>query len=103
MRNSFLLIWLTRYYKYLIIKPRGNSKFLKDEQSIKQELIKLRCTKGYRHKDVALSIGISRRMYGLIETGRHNPSWAVAQRLEKFFGIPASELLANSTDESTGS
>jgi putative transcriptional regulator len=42
-------------------------------------------------------------MYGLIETGRHNPSWAVAQRLEKFFGIPASELLANSTDESTGS
>jgi putative transcriptional regulator len=52
---------------------------------------------------VASAIGLSKKGYNHIETGRRNPSWAVAQRLEKFFGIPASELLAKSTKESTGS
>ncbi len=35
----------------------------------------------------------------MIELGQCNPSWAVAQRLEKFFGIPIGELLAECEDE----
>lgn len=37
-----------------------------------------------------------------IESGRRNPSWSVAQRLERFFSIPASELLAESNEEVPG-
>ncbi|WP_092485567.1 helix-turn-helix transcriptional regulator [Desulfoscipio geothermicus] len=70
---------------------------------MRQKLYELRNKKGYRQQDVALSIGISRRMYGFIESGNRNPSWEVAQRLEKFFGIPATELLAKTNKGSTGS
>ncbi|CFX15565.1 Cro/C1-type helix-turn-helix domain [Syntrophomonas zehnderi OL-4] len=57
-------------------------------------LIKLRNEKGYTQQEVADRLDISRRMYGSVETGRRNPSWEVIQRLEQFFGVPASELLA---------
>ncbi|SHJ64582.1 putative transcriptional regulator [Desulfofundulus thermosubterraneus DSM 16057] len=53
---------------------------------------------GLTQEQVSLVIGISKKTYSHIETGRRNPSWEVAQRLEKFFGIPASELL-EITDE----
>lgn len=57
-------------------------------------LIQVRNEKGYTQQEVADHVGISRRMYGSIETGARNPSWKVQKRLEKFFGIPVSELLA---------
>jgi len=61
---------------------------------LRKNLITLRNQKGYTQQEVAVHIGISRRMYGSIETGYRNPSWKVQKRLEQFFGIPASELLA---------
>ena len=39
-------------------------------------------------------IGVSGSMISQIENCHADPSWALAQRLERFFNIPASELLA---------
>ena len=66
---------------------------------MRSKLIKMRNDKNLFQESVANAIGISRRMYGYIETGHRNPSWTVARRLEQFFGIPASELLAESEEQ----
>ncbi|WP_027364305.1 helix-turn-helix domain-containing protein [Desulfotruncus alcoholivorax] len=60
------------------------------------KLIYLRQTKGFTQEQLAKILKISPGHLSNIESGRRNPSWEVAQRLEQFFGIPASELLAES-------
>ncbi|WP_072870859.1 helix-turn-helix transcriptional regulator [Desulfofundulus thermosubterraneus] len=65
---------------------------------MRKALLNSRKKLGLTQEQVSLVIGISKKTYSHIETGRRNPSWEVAQRLEKFFGIPASELL-EITDE----
>ncbi|WP_083906046.1 helix-turn-helix transcriptional regulator [Desulfurispora thermophila] len=66
----------------------------------RHNLIKARKRKSLRQVDVARLIGLAKSTYCEIEHGHHNPSWEVAQRLERFFGIPAGELLAeNDTEE----
>lgn len=52
-------------------------------------------------KQVAEIIGLTRGFYTNIELSRRNPSWKTAQRLERFFNIPASELLAETEAEET--
>lgn len=64
-------------------------------------LRKLRTEKGYTQQEVASHLGISRRMYGLIETGSRNPSWNVQKRMVKFFNIPIEELLDESDEINT--
>lgn len=59
----------------------------------------LRQSKGFTQEQLSRALGISPEHLSSIETGRRNPSWAVAQRLEQFFGIPASELLAESDQQ----
>lgn len=50
---------------------------------------------GLTQEEIALKVGLkSKQAYSRIELGQRNPSWKVAQRMEQFFGIPASELLA---------
>ncbi|MBE3586633.1 MAG: helix-turn-helix transcriptional regulator [Thermoanaerobacter sp.] len=66
----------------------------RDEVFMRRYLINTRKTLGYTQEQVAKEIGISQRAYSMIELNQINPSWEVAQRLEKFFGIPAGELLA---------
>jgi len=54
-------------------------------------------------KQAAEAIGLkTKSSYRNIETGFRNPSWEVAHRLEILFGIPASELLAESEEEAIG-
>jgi len=65
-----------------------------------KKLKTLRQAKGYTQEQLAKFLKISPEHLSCIETGRRNPSWSVAQRLEKFFGIPAGELLAE-PDEGT--
>lgn len=48
---------------------------------------------------VATAIDISPSYLARIENGRHNPSWRVALRLERFFNINASELLKRDGDD----
>lgn len=61
-------------------------------------LFTARTSKSMTQADVAKIIGITSKAYGHIETGRRNPSWEVALRLERFFGIPISELLDDNPD-----
>lgn len=55
---------------------------------------------GLTAEQVAEAIGIKRRMYYYIESNGKYPSRKVEKRLEKFFGIPASVLLADQEEKS---
>lgn len=59
----------------------------------------LRLQKKYTQTEIAKLIGISQRHYSDIERGKSDPSWAVAQRFEQLFNIPAGELLAESGED----
>jgi len=59
----------------------------------------IRQSKGFTQNQLAKIIEISPEHLSSIESGRRDPSWEVARRLEKFFGIPAGELLAESGDD----
>ncbi len=50
---------------------------------------------------VAKELKITVRMYQYLEAGQRKPGWDVQQRLEQFFNIPASELLAETEAEET--
>lgn len=66
---------------------------------MRSKLRQARLNKKLLQTTVAKAIGVTSRMYQYIENGQRNPSWEVAQRLEQYFGIPASELLEVETDE----
>lgn len=66
---------------------------------LRENLIKLRKSRCLTQKEISKIIGISQQAYSMIELNQINPSWEVAQRLEKFFGIPAGELLAESGED----
>ncbi|WP_071556386.1 helix-turn-helix transcriptional regulator [Neomoorella thermoacetica] len=59
----------------------------------RQRLIEARKSTGLSSKQLAQQLGISKAMVVSLENCHCNPSWEVAQRLEQFFGIPASQLL----------
>ena len=63
---------------------------------MRNNLRSLRIQRDLTLNDVAQKVGLTKSGYGNIETGRRWPSGKVIIRLEKFFGIPASELLAES-------
>lgn len=64
----------------------------------RQRLVLERKKRNLSATELAKAINISKPMLSHIEHGRHNPSWDVQQRLEQFFGIPISELLAETED-----
>ena len=64
----------------------------------REHLIRERKERDLTSEQLAKAIGISKAMVSHIENGRHWPSGKVIIRLEKFFGIPASELLAESEE-----
>lgn len=62
-------------------------------------LKKCRLAKNLSQVTVAKELKITVRMYQYLEAGNRKPGWDVQQRLERFFGIPASELLAEEEEE----
>ncbi len=64
-------------------------------------LVNARIEQGLKQVEVAKCVKLAKSTYCEIEHGHHNPSWAVAQRLEQFFGIPASELLVESEQQNS--
>lgn len=56
---------------------------------------------GLSAEQVAKAVGIRKRMYYYVESGQNYPSRKVEKRLEQFFGIPASELLAEEQERTT--
>ena len=61
-------------------------------------LITKRVDMGLSQEQLGRAIGISKQMVSLIENARCGPSINVAFKLQQFFGIPASELLAESEE-----
>lgn len=61
----------------------------------------LRQSRGFTQQQLALHLKISPEHLSRIENGNRKPSWKVQERLEQFFGIPASELLAESEDNTS--
>lgn len=62
-------------------------------------LRKIRKEKNLSINEIITVLGIKRRMYYYLESGEKQPSRKVEKRLERFFGIPAGELLAESDTE----
>ncbi|ACV63238.1 transcriptional regulator, XRE family [Desulfofarcimen acetoxidans DSM 771] len=50
------------------------------------------------YTEVGKAVDVSRQMVSYIINCQCNPSWKLQRRLENFFGIPASELLAESEE-----
>ncbi|SFR12372.1 helix-turn-helix transcriptional regulator [Desulfoscipio geothermicus] len=48
--------------------------------------------------EIAKAIGIKKRMYYAIESGKANPSWPVAKRLGDYFNQDPRVLLAETKD-----
>jgi putative transcriptional regulator len=65
-------------------------------------LINERKKRNLNSNELAQILGVSKSMVSHIENNRCNPSWKVQKRLEQFFGIPASELLAEGEEEVSG-
>jgi putative transcriptional regulator len=58
-------------------------------------LVASRKEKGVTQKQVAEDLGISRSFYGLIETGRRDPSLNLAMELAKYFETTILDLFFN--------
>lgn len=59
----------------------------------------LRQSRGFTQQQLAIHLKISPEHLSRIENGNRKPSWQLQKRLESFFGIPASELLAETEAE----
>ncbi|MCL6479479.1 MAG: helix-turn-helix domain-containing protein [Peptococcaceae bacterium] len=66
------------------------------------KLVYLRQERGYTQEQLAKILKISPGHLCNLETGNRFPSWNLQKRLEQFFGIPASELLAESEEPALG-
>lgn len=66
---------------------------------MRTRLRNIRKEQNLTQKEIAQRTGLSESSYKNIELGNRNPSWKVAQHLEKYFGIPASELLAEDIEQ----
>lgn len=66
---------------------------------MRKKLRALRLQRELTLENVAQIIGLTKSAYGNIESGRRWPSSKIIIRMELFFGIPASDLLAESEEE----
>lgn len=63
------------------------------------KLVEARKAQNLSMNQLAVIIGVSKATISFIENCKCDPSWEVAQRLEQYFSIPASELLEVKPDE----
>ena len=66
---------------------------LKGVKKMRLTLIELRKKNGLSQKNLADTIGVSRRQYCAIENASRNPSKKVIDKLEDYFNVPQRELL----------
>ncbi len=52
----------------------------------------LRTAQGLSQKDLAAAVGVSRQTINSLETGRYDPSLALAITLARYFGQPVEEV-----------
>jgi putative transcriptional regulator len=63
---------------------------------MKNRLTDLRAERAWTQADVAQRLGVSRQTVNAIETGKFDPSLAVAFRLAKLFNLPIEEIFTDS-------
>lgn len=54
---------------------------------------------GWTQLYVATSVGVTERTYQYYESGQHEPSFTIANKLEDLFEVPQRELLEDYTPE----
>ncbi len=59
---------------------------------MKNKIEQIRKEKGIRQEDFAKTLGVSRQTISSLETGRYNPSIALAYKIARFFGLTIEEV-----------
>lgn len=62
-------------------------------------LLEIRKSRGYTHAQVAKETGIKRQYFGMIESGRSNPSVEVAKRIASVLGFEWTLFFDNEGNE----
>lgn len=66
---------------------------------MKNELKKLRKTRGWSQADLADELGVSRQSINAIETGKYDPSLPLAFRIAKLFGQTTEAIFVYEDEE----
>jgi putative transcriptional regulator len=83
---------------FIVIKINNKSIggiVVSEELKDRSALVSKRKNKGVTQKQVAEDLGISRSFYGLIETGRRDPSLGLAMELAEYFDTTIVDLFFN--------
>ena len=59
---------------------------------MKNKIEQIRKEKGIRQEDFAKALGVSRQTISSLETGRYNPSIALAYKIARFFSLTIEDV-----------
>lgn len=59
---------------------------------MREKLVQLRKRREMTQEEVARCIGVSRGFYSLIESGLRNPTYGLAKKIAKVFGVDPEDL-----------
>lgn len=66
---------------------------------MKNRIEEIRKARGIRQEDFAKALGVSRQTISSLETGRYNPSIALAHKIAKYFGMHIEEVFLFDDEE----
>ena len=59
---------------------------------MKNRIEQIRKERGIRQDELAKTMGVSRQTISSLETGKYNPSIALAYKISKYFGLTIEEV-----------
>ena len=59
---------------------------------MKNRIEQIRKERGIRQEELAKSMGVSRQTISSLETGKYNPSIALAYKISRYFGMTIEEV-----------
>ena len=69
---------------------------------MKNRIEQIRKERGIRQEELAKSMGVSRQTISSLETGKYNPSIALAYKISRYFGMTIEEVFIFEDDEQGG-
>lgn len=66
---------------------------------MKNRIEEIRKQRNIRQEDFARAMGVSRQTISSLETGRYNPSIALAHKIAKYFGMHIEEVFLFDDEE----
>ena len=66
---------------------------------MKNKIEEIRKQRNIRQEDFARAMGVSRQTISSLETGRYNPSIALAHKIAKYFGMHIEEVFLFDDEE----